>query len=100
VAALYLPLAACAVGPDFFPPLAPVADKFLGTNGRSIKSGPKEDWDWWKSFHDPTLNELIEIAYNQNLTLLSAGTRVLQTRATLGIAIGELYPQLQQGTGR
>ena len=34
--------------------------------------------DWWKSFHDATLNQLTDIAYNQNLTLLSAGTRVLR----------------------
>ncbi|MCI0362548.1 MAG: TolC family protein, partial [Phycisphaerales bacterium] len=45
------------------------------------------------------LDRLIAIAYEQNLTLLSAGTRVLQARALLGIAIGELYPQQQQGVG-
>ena len=54
---------------------------------------------WWEGFRDPTLNKLIEIAYSQNLTLLSAGTRVLQARAVLGIAIGISYPQVQQGTG-
>jgi hypothetical protein len=32
------------------------------------------------------------IAYEQNLTLLNAGTRVLQARAALGIAIGISYP--------
>ena len=31
--------------------------------------------------------------------MLSAGTRVLQARAVLGIAVGEFYPQLQQGAG-
>ncbi|MFY9692725.1 MAG: TolC family protein, partial [Xanthobacteraceae bacterium] len=64
-----------------------------------IKAGPKEEWDWWRSLRDPTLDGLIHIAYNQNLTLLSAGTQVLQARATLGIATGLLYPQAQQGTG-
>jgi NodT family efflux transporter outer membrane factor (OMF) lipoprotein len=97
--ALSLPLGACAVGPDFLPPWAPVADKFIGTNNHSIKSGEKENADWWKSFHDPTLNKLVQDAYNQNLTLLSAGTKVLQARAALGIAIGFEYPQLQQGIG-
>jgi len=99
LAALTLPLAACAVGPDFIPPAAPITDKFLGGNSRSIYSTHEEYRDWWKSFHDPTLNELVRIAYNQNLTLLSAGTRVLQARAVLGIAIGSFYPQVQQGTG-
>jgi NodT family efflux transporter outer membrane factor (OMF) lipoprotein len=42
---------------------------------------------------------LIELAYNQNLTLVDAGTRVLEARAQLGVAIGEFYPQLQQGNG-
>jgi NodT family efflux transporter outer membrane factor (OMF) lipoprotein len=99
VAAFSLPLAGCAVGPDFFPPLAPIADQFIGTNNRTIKSGEKENADWWKSFRDPTLNSIVQAAYNQNLTLLSAGTKVLQARAALGIAIGFEYPQLQQGTG-
>ena len=98
-AALVLPLAACAVGPDFIPPAAPITDKFLAANSRSIKSGHQDYRDWWRAFRDPTLNQLVQIAYNQNLTLLSAGTRVLQARAALGIAIGSLYPQVQQGTG-
>jgi NodT family efflux transporter outer membrane factor (OMF) lipoprotein len=96
---LVLPLAACAVGPNFIPPEAPIADKFLGASGRSLKSDHQNYRDWWKAFHDPTLNRLVQTAYDQNLTLLSAGTRVLQARAALGIAIGSFYPQVQQGTG-
>ena len=98
-AASCLALTACVVGPDFITPSAPIAEKFIGANGRGINSRHKEHWDWWKSFHDPVLDELVLIAYNQNLTLLSAGTKVLQARAVLGIAIGEFYPQVQQGTG-
>ena len=88
LALLILPLAACAVGPDFVSPAAPISDNFVGANNRSIKTNDGDYRDWWHTFHDPTLNRLIEIAYEQNLTLLSAGTRVLQARATLGIAIG------------
>ena len=32
------------------------------------------------------LNDLVDTAYRQNLTLLSAGTRVLEARAQLGVA--------------
>ena len=98
-AALVLPLIGCAVGPDFVPPAAPIADKFLDAKSGSIKSPHQDYREWWKTFRDPTLNELVQIAYDQNLTLLSAGTRVLQARAALGIAIGSFYPQVQQGTG-
>ena len=79
--------------------MLPLADKFRDVDNRSVKSGPLEYQNWWEGFRDPTLNKLIQIAYNQNLTLLSAGTRVLQARAILGISIGEFYPQVQQGTG-
>jgi NodT family efflux transporter outer membrane factor (OMF) lipoprotein len=94
-----LSAAACAVGPDFAPPAAPVADRFREAGNHSVQSTRQDHRDWWKSFHDPTLNRLVQIAYDQNLTLLSAGTRVLQARALLGIAIGVSYPQVQQGTG-
>ena len=97
--ALFLPIAGCAVGPNFVSPEAPIADKFRATTNRSIQSTHEDYREWWKSFHDPILNRLIQAAYDQNLTLLSAGTRVLQARAILGIAIGVSYPQVQQGTG-
>jgi NodT family efflux transporter outer membrane factor (OMF) lipoprotein len=98
-AAVFLPIAACTVGPDFVTPLAPLADKFRDVDNRSIRSADLEYQNWWDGFHDPTLNRLIQIAYSQNLTLLSAGTRVLQAPAVLGVAIGVSYPQVQQGTG-
>lgn len=98
-AVVALPLAACAVGPDFVSPEAPLTDNFAGANNRSIKTDHQDYVDWWLVFRDPTLNKLIQIAYNQNLTLLAAGTRVLQARAVLGIATGAFYPQVQQATG-
>jgi NodT family efflux transporter outer membrane factor (OMF) lipoprotein len=97
--ALSLPYGGCLVGPDFSEPSAPVAEKWLEANNSSVDTRNQEYRDWWKVFHDPVLNRLIEIAYNQNLSLVSAGTRVLQARAELGVAIGEFYPQLQQGNG-
>ena len=99
IAAIFLPAAGCAVGPNFLSPAAPISDKFREASNRSVKSTYEDYRDWWKSFHDPILNRLIQTAYNQNLTLLSAGTRVLQARALLGVAIGEVFPQVQQGTG-
>src|SRR5437868_1005463 len=91
--------AGCLVGPDFSAPSAPVAEKWLEANNPSVDTRNQEYRDWWSVFRDPVLNRLIEIAYNQNLTLVSAGTRVLQARAELGVAIGEFYPQVQQGNG-
>jgi NodT family efflux transporter outer membrane factor (OMF) lipoprotein len=104
-ALLVLQCSACMVGPDFSEPAAPVAGKWLEANDPSVISAPlgsagkREDWDWWKVFHDPVLDRLIRLAYEQNLSLVSAGTRVLEARAQLGVAIGEFFPQVQQGKG-
>jgi NodT family efflux transporter outer membrane factor (OMF) lipoprotein len=98
-AAMAAMVGACAVGPDFVPPSAPVAPAWLEWRNKSLKSGDYEYHDWWRVFHDPVLDRLIEIAYEQNLTLLSAGTKVLQARAELGVAIGEFWPQKQQALG-
>jgi NodT family efflux transporter outer membrane factor (OMF) lipoprotein len=97
--AVLLPCSGCLVGPNFSEPSAPVAEKWLEAGNPSVDTRNQEYRDWWSVFHDPVLNRLIEIAYNQNLTLVSAGTQVLEARAQLGVAIGEFYPQIQQGQG-
>jgi NodT family efflux transporter outer membrane factor (OMF) lipoprotein len=97
--ALPLCCTGCLVGPNFSSPSAPVAEKWLESDNPSVDTRNQEYRDWWIVFHDPVLNRLIGIAYNQNLTLVDAGTRVLEARAQLGVAIGEFYPQLQQGNG-
>ena len=96
---LLLSCGGCLVGPDFSSPSAPIADKWLEADNPSVDTRNQEYRDWWKVFHDPVLNRLIEMAYNQNLTLVGAGTKVLEARAQLGVAIGEFYPQIQQGQG-
>lgn len=83
------------VGPDFATPAAPVADKWLEWRSKSLRYSEPAPGEWWRVFRDPVLNKLIEIAYSQNLTLLSAGTKMLQARAELGVAVGSFFPQAQ-----
>lgn len=92
-------LAACAVGPDFVSPEAPIAANWLETHNPTVKTNRENYEHWWSAFRDPTLDRLVAIAYNQNLTLMAAGTRVIEARASLGQAIGEFYPQTQQLNG-
>jgi outer membrane protein TolC len=84
----------CMLGPDFKRPPAPVASNWVESGDPALDSRPEYP-DWWKVFNDPVLTRLVESAYQQNLTLRSAGVRVLEARAQLGVAIGELYPQQQ-----
>ncbi len=96
-----LPLSSCSVGPNFLTPQASVASKWRELRASGIKTGQEDYRQWWASFRDPTLNRLVAMAYDQNLTLMAAGARVIEARALLGEAVGEFYPQQQQlnGTG-
>ncbi len=87
------------VGPDFKTPEAPVAEEWTEVDPSILSNQPADHPEWWKVFNDPVLNQLIETAQSQNLTLRSAGLRVLQAHAQLGIATGNKYPQVQQLSG-
>jgi HlyD family secretion protein len=39
------------------------------------------DKQWWRAFNDPALDQLIQLAYQQNLPLQIAGLRILESRA-------------------
>jgi NodT family efflux transporter outer membrane factor (OMF) lipoprotein len=97
--ALALATCGCMVGPDYQSPTVAVATKYLEANQPSVDAKRQQYEVWWTVFNDPVLDRLIEIAYDQNLSLQAAGTRVLQARAELGVAIGEFYPQTQHGNG-
>lgn len=89
-----------ALGPDYERPKADVEPNWLEIEDARISSTAPTDPKWWRSaFHDPVLDQLIESAFQQNLTLRSAGLRVLQSQQQLAIAIGNQYPQLQQASG-
>ena len=83
------------VGPDFTTPPAPVAESWMGPDDQQLTDREAHE-EWWTVFNDPILDQLIEEASRQNLTLQIAGLRILEARAQLGIATGNLYPQQQQ----
>jgi NodT family efflux transporter outer membrane factor (OMF) lipoprotein len=87
------------VGPDFVKPEAPVEKEWMEARSSEIKTEPSDYRQWWAVFNDALLNRLVETAYQQNLPLQISGIRILQARARLGVVVGNLYPQLQQGRG-
>jgi NodT family efflux transporter outer membrane factor (OMF) lipoprotein len=100
VFAAVLWLNGCAmVGPDFVKPEAPVEAEWMEARSPGIKTESADYREWWSVFNDSVLNSLIENAYQQNLPLQIAGIRILQARAQLGVLIGNVYPQQQQGRG-
>jgi len=83
------------IGPEFIKPDAPVANEWLEVDDPKISTGKADFSEWWRSFNDPVLDSFISMAYEQNLSLQIAGIRILEARAQLGIAVGNVYPQQQ-----
>jgi NodT family efflux transporter outer membrane factor (OMF) lipoprotein len=98
-------LSACTtVGPDFKRPQVPwLADwtggslESLAADPRVPRSGPTPEW--WRTFKDPVLDQLVAEAQRVNPNVRTAGMRIMEARAQLGIAGSTLYPQVQQVFG-
>jgi len=87
------------VGPDYRRPPAPVAQSWIARDASGIAPAAEPIGPWWESFGDPVLTSLIVEGYRQNPSLQAAGVRVLEAHARRGIAIGTLFPQLQNAVG-
>jgi NodT family efflux transporter outer membrane factor (OMF) lipoprotein len=97
-----LSLSGCMMlGPDYREPTAPVQPDWIEVEQALIETTPPVTAMWWQTaFRDPILDQLVATALAQNLSLRSAGLRVLQARQQLLIAIGNQYPQQQQLGGQ
>ncbi|MEA2048022.1 MAG: TolC family protein [Campylobacterota bacterium] len=84
------------LGPDF---MGVAKVKTPQTWNRGTKRNKNEIASWWKIFNDPVLNRLVLSTYAQNLDIKSAGLRILQSRAALGISEGLQSPQVQTLSG-
>ncbi|MGI9342073.1 MAG: efflux transporter outer membrane subunit [Gammaproteobacteria bacterium] len=87
------------VGPDFERPDATTNTEWETFESARVDPEQPDITEWWHVFNDASLNELINIAFADNLSLETAGLRVLEARAQLGIAVGGLYPQQQSVDG-
>ena len=84
------------MGPDYCPAGGPVADEWLDDEDPNVVSEPMDYSYWWAVFRDPVLDELVDTAYHENLTIKIACQRIVEARAQRGIAFGNLFPQQQQ----
>ena len=99
VVVIFLLSGCVKVGPDYVRPPTAVSPNWLEADDKRVRAEPAEYRAWWEAFNDPVLNNIINRAYHDNLSLKIVGVRVLQARAQLGIAVGNIYPQTQQANG-
>ena len=86
-----------AVFPEGQPIPGPFGDWFQGLS-EGLAEGDADLRTWWTAFNDPVLDSLIERATAGNLDLRITFARLRQARASLGIARGEEYPDIN-GSG-
>ena len=87
------------VGPNYRKPCTATAQNWIDAGNPNINSSAPNDAAWWQTLNDPVLNSLVYTAYRQNLTLRSAGMRIMEARAQRNITVGNLFPQTQQASG-
>ena len=85
---------ACAVGPDYHRPQAPLAEQYIGRPAIEARTATTTAnfVTWWEGFGDPQLSALVSQALVQNLDMAQAQARVAQARAALGAADAALLP--------
>jgi outer membrane protein, multidrug efflux system len=83
--------ASCTVGPNYKRPDVPGSKGWK--EGKATASAQVPD-EWWKQFHDTTLNQLVAKAQSSNQDLQGAIARVETARALIGVKRADWFPQL------
>lgn len=87
----------CRVGPDFGRPgVQSIQPEYQRAEPWTTNLDPHDCW--WRQYDDPTLDELVAEALDQNLSLREAAWRVLEARARFRTARGAWFPDAA-GTG-
>jgi multidrug efflux system outer membrane protein len=96
--ATMLLLSGCMVGPDYRSPImklpAQWGDSDERPRSRRDPGQAVELAQWWRSFNDPILNELIDQALVSNLDEKIALSRIREERAYLVISRAGLFPTI------
>lgn len=88
-------ISGCMVGPNFTRPEPAVPDTWVDANAESTTQPTVAEaalQEWWTVFNDAKLTALVQEAFQSNLDLQIATTRIRQARASRGIAVSGIGP--------
>jgi NodT family efflux transporter outer membrane factor (OMF) lipoprotein len=100
---LLLSMSACAVGPNYHQPAAPVVAGYTpeplpadttAANGlaQHFVSGADISGEWWTLFRSPALNSLIEAGLAHNPTLAAAQQTLIEAEENVRAEQGSFFP--------
>jgi multidrug efflux system outer membrane protein len=94
-------VAGCTVGPDYKRPATTMPSEWHATTTAPTTQEssvanlqPADLVTWWTGFKDPTLDSLIARSIESNLDLKQAEARIVQARASRGIATSGFWPSV------
>ncbi len=88
------------LGPDYEEPDPPLETRWIDFEDPALDNESPLVPEWWtQTLKDPVLDQLVQVALADNLTLRSAGLRIIQAQQQLAIAVGNQYPQQQDLAG-
>ena len=95
-----LVLSGCAIGPDYRKPQLPAS----ATEQSWVAPLPHEGkvsslLDWWGSWNDPVLVQLIERSQSENSSVTAAVARISQSRASYAQLTSALFPAFTANAG-
>src|ERR1700754_4395486 len=94
--ALAVVIAGCTLGPDYHAaPPKPGAEAPLVSVSESAETPAEPPDDWWRLYHDPTLDKLLDEAFRANTDLKVAEANLKASRAVLDGARNALFPQTE-----
>jgi multidrug efflux system outer membrane protein len=92
--ALSMSVGGCMVGPNYRPPPVSTPPAYYEQFVTETNQPPQDLSQWWRLFHDPQLDALIQEAVGANHDLRLAQARVLEARAQAGVVRSALFPSL------
>ncbi|HEX4265153.1 MAG TPA: efflux transporter outer membrane subunit [Verrucomicrobiae bacterium] len=99
-------IAGCSVGPDYKRPAALKSEPVPAAFNTPVSTNNVAEWKtaepsaylprgaWWQIFNELELDRLETLAATENQDLAAAVARLEESRANLGIAKADFYPQL------
>lgn len=95
-------LAACAVGPNYSRPSAPISPTFKEAPAGWTEATPADTLargEWWTLFGDATLNDLAARVQVSNQNIAAAEAAYRQARASVAEARSDLFPTVSISGG-
>jgi NodT family efflux transporter outer membrane factor (OMF) lipoprotein len=89
---LFLLLSGCMVGPNYKKKEPPMPSKYTEEKIDDLSISSLKDW--WKTFDDPVLDELIKEAIINNYSLKIAIEKIEETRAYYRLSKANLFPEI------